>query len=137
MKIIKIGLMCTALSFGFITSASAFPENFPYVPHHMRKKVQRMLNNMNGLGNMGSASPACATIICLAPYVGMGTSGGPACLGPNQTYFSIRVFDPWSGYDPDLTQAVRGAYLRTCPDPVNAGTAALENMTVGTWFNGN
>lgn len=132
-NIIKVMILLPLLVVSTLQTAHAFPDGFPYVRKHMRKKVGKMLDNIN---KMGGSSPACSTILCLAPYVGMGTSGGPACVGPNQIYFNIRVFDPWSGYDADLTKAVRGAYLKTCPDTENAALARSENDAVGTWFSG-
>lgn len=118
-----------AASSAYIDPANAFP----HIPKHMRKTVARIRAKVANEGAGGSVP--CAAVMCLAPYVGMGTDGGPGCVAPKQLYFSIRVFDPWSGgFDPGLTSAVRGEFLNMCPDAMNKPTANAENAVIGEAF---
>lgn len=116
----------------FANPASAFP----HIPKHMRKEVKRVMSAATSAGSVvsGGMSMSCQAVLCLAPYVGQGTDGGPGCEIAKQTYFNIRVFDPWAGYDAGLTQAVRGVFLDMCESPENAGFASAENATVGEAF---
>jgi len=118
-------------SFFGANAAMAYPDGFPHVPKHERKEVDRVMKRALGSG----ADISCQTIMCLEPYIGMGTDGGPACVTPKQVYFNIRVYDPWSGFDPGLTSAVRNLYLKLCPTiGPNAGIASAENSAVGELF---
>lgn len=128
-----LGLV-SALSF---SNAMAYPSGFPKVPKHERKEVTKVLNKAmaTGAGTVeGGVSTPCAVVMCLSPYIGNGTTGGPSCTAYNQIYFNIRVYDPWSGYDPGLTQAVRGVFLNMCSSPENSGFASAENSAVGAAF---
>ncbi|KXV69046.1 hypothetical protein AD951_08380 [Acetobacter malorum] len=122
-------ILSSFLALAIAVSSSGPAQAFPHIPKHMRKEVARIRNQATKQGAGGSIP--CAAIMCLAPYVGMGSGGGPGCVAPKQIYFGIRVFDPWAGYDAILTSAVRGEFLNMCPDAMNKGTANAENAVVG------
>lgn len=110
-----------------------------YVRNKAKKAMSRAISSASSagsgsIGGVGSGNIACETILCLGPYVGLGTDGGPACAVSKQAYFGIRVFIPFEGYDPNLTQVARGVFLSMCPSGVNKGIAKGENQVVGKAF---
>lgn len=109
-----------------------------YVRNKAKKAMKKALSSATDAGSRGggagAGNVACQAILCLAPYVGLGTSGGPACLPSREAYFSIRVFIPFEGYDANLTSVARGVFLSMCPAGPNKPIAKMENQAVGRAF---
>lgn len=71
---------------------------------------------------------ACESVLCLAGLL-QGESGGSACDGAIEDYFSIQVFKRGS-FKPSATQKKRGNYLNGC-ESADAGWKSNINNTYG------
>lgn len=108
-----------------------------YVPNRAKKAMRKAISQATAAGGEvtgGGTNIACQAVLCLAPYVGLGTSGGPSCIISKEAYFNIRVYIPFEGYSPNLTKAARGVFLDMCPAGPNKPIAKSENMAVGEAF---
>ena len=87
-----------------------------------------------GIPTAKAADP-CAALLCLTGAA-QEQSGGPGCQEPMQAFFSIRVFDPITGFDEAATAAARAAFLSGCFSPANAWAHAAVIAVYGARFDG-
>ncbi|WP_316669125.1 TrbM/KikA/MpfK family conjugal transfer protein [Ralstonia psammae] len=82
-----------------------------------------------------AANLPCEALVCLTGAVHM-QSGGTGCMGPMQAFFSIRIFDPVTGYNEAATAAARATFLNSCISPPNEWADIDVMKTYGTAFDG-